>query len=198
VTVLSLLLCLATLVLWVRSHFRNNSGGRVLWASVNGPGRATFLVSEGHRLRLVLQRMTTKQPDARVNASSLGRFTVSAGRIEFDCVTSEFGRMMETRLDPSRDHAVMTTLAVSPGTAVAGFEADHRELVATTFAAFYDSVAAPYWFLIGLTALLPATAVFRMLLNRRSRRRIAGKFCRHCGYDLRATPERCPECGTVP
>jgi hypothetical protein len=52
----------------------------------------------------------------------------------------------------------------------------------------------------GPTVLLPVAlaATLRWVpWLRRRRARLAGR-CEQCGYDLRATPERCPECGRAP
>jgi hypothetical protein len=47
-----------------------------------------------------------------------------------------------------------------------------------------------------LLPLLVPPLVGLLLWRRRRRRRAIGR-CPGCGYDLRATPDRCPECGRV-
>jgi hypothetical protein len=53
----------------------------------------------------------------------------------------------------------------------------------------------PMWLACALTLVLPATWARGYFVRRRWAR--TGR-CARCGYDLRATPDRCPECGTIP
>lgn len=48
------------------------------------------------------------------------------------------------------------------------------------------------WPLVLLSLVLPAAAVTRFV---RRRRRLRNGWCEFCGYDLRASTDRCPECG---
>ena len=54
-------------------------------------------------------------------------------------------------------------------------------------------VQVPLWAPVAAAALLPLAWVFAMV---RRRRCVGAGKCRNCGYDLRATPGRCPECGS--
>ena len=56
-------------------------------------------------------------------------------------------------------------------------------------------ISVDFWIMIVAFATLPATWVVQRKLTRQGAK--AGT-CRMCGYDLRATPTRCPECGTKP
>ena len=60
---------------------------------------------------------------------------------------------------------------------------------------FVDTSAG---FGVGVPLWLPLTALLALGLYRQSSRREPPGCCTTCGYDLRATPDRCPECGTVP
>lgn len=59
----------------------------------------------------------------------------------------------------------------------------------------FDAVWCPHWFVVALCGVLPAVWLVRF---RRRREWLRRGRCRRCGYDLRATPDRCPECGLVP
>lgn len=52
--------------------------------------------------------------------------------------------------------------------------------------------------LFGLVGAPPVIAGVRWARRGLRRRRRRGGYCRNCAYDLRATPGRCPECGTHP
>jgi hypothetical protein len=58
----------------------------------------------------------------------------------------------------------------------------------------HSAALIPWWFVSPPLALLPALWLRRRLVTRR---RPAMGRCLACGFDLRATPDRCPECGTA-
>jgi hypothetical protein len=73
-----------------------------------------------------------------------------------------------------------------------GYKYDFSSTMSRTDIGHY--VIAPAWVLLILLLPLPAVSGYRWY--RRSRRSAVG-HCPTCGYDLRASPNRCPECGTA-
>ena len=54
------------------------------------------------------------------------------------------------------------------------------------------SADVPHWCAAAVLSLMPVAWLRRRLCRPRPR-----GLCSRCGYDLRATPDRCPECGTA-
>ena len=71
-----------------------------------------------------------------------------------------------------------------------GFSVYEQEIIG--FTTRHRLVVVPYWAPCAAFAVLPAAWGIRWM---RGRRRFGPGLCPRCGYDLRATPEKCPECG---
>ena len=55
----------------------------------------------------------------------------------------------------------------------------------------------PYWFLMAVISIPAGFALKRRWRRRRAARWVEAGRCAACGYDVRASPGRCPECGAA-
>lgn len=58
------------------------------------------------------------------------------------------------------------------------------------------SILIPHWAIVLTSAILPCLWLYRLKPRYRRALRLRQGLCLNCGYDLRASPTRCPECGT--
>jgi hypothetical protein len=169
-TCVSLLLCLAMLALWVRSHWVYD---QVTRSQIVPPGRVfTTLRSLPGRLmwdRLYLTYPKRPPPEwARPWPTARWSWDTSDA-IGHSPILEGWGSRWELVRQPYRGQ-------------------DHGE------GGWYQVLMLPHWSLAVATAVLPVW----WLVGRLRRRRFGEGCCQKCGYDLRATPGRCPECGSTP
>ena len=169
---LSLLLCVAVCALWVRSHFQADHVYR-LQPAVTQDGQgwdALTFSSTGGRLAVYRQVAALWLEETRTSQAQLGHW----GWHRFSY--------------PATPSSRKGTLAYRWG-----FQLDHAGRGEQFERHWY--VGAPHWIIAAVCAALPAARVAAAWHRRRRTRR---GLCPKCGYDLRASPDRCPECGAAP
>ncbi len=165
----SLLLCIATLALWVVSYFRLDCTRHIHHA--DGTRIGWMIQSLDGRIELLRFRDPPTGEDA-----GWSHYSVPVGH----------WLMPELSIYATRRRAI-----ASPDAPLFGFGVVAHK----SYNSASRGMSFPNWFLVVCCAILPAS---RILAVMRSRRRHRSGRCTDCGYDLRATPARCPECGIQP
>jgi hypothetical protein len=187
-TALSLVLCVATVALWVRSywvwgnvrvavsHAGDDWVGWSAWDAMYCKGWVSATLSHSRRGADDLNREKLGLfADVRSNVRRAGN-----------------GPGIRHRGGPTPAVA----FAGAPTTLGFGWRFGRPPLPSRGWSLI---VVLPFWAVAGLLAAPPvAWEAARWRRRRRDRDRRARQLCVACGYDLRATLERCPECGRVP
>ena len=174
VAVVSLLACAAVCTAWTRSYARTE---KLTWRS--GHGQHSVRSAPGH---VVLHLYAWYGPEP-------GPINGKPGlTLEHDQPTPATLELMTIFLLCS-DRSARTVYWEHGGFAWSQ-RSSSRDLIVTGVAPFWGVTLAAGAQPLGWSAL-------RLLALLRRRRKQSAGFCPTCGYDLRATPDRCPECGTI-
>jgi hypothetical protein len=178
---LSLILCVATVIVWVRSHRLQDEWYRIAfvgerhssqWSKVLSRNGVIAFAREAPALRRYYEmpvrpgewiHRTAPAPNLSLAASLIWKPTL-ANRMGFI-----YHRGRQTQMELAQPPFVPSTV-----------------------------FALPYFAVTVVLAFVPGVLAVGWMGRRRSRMRAARGQCARCAYDLRATPESCPECGTIP
>ena len=183
VTVTSLLLCVAVGVLWVRSG-PVDEGADLVFSRWPAADEAT--------ISIVYAASYSGTVSLRLNHSQYGP-------AYFRTVSAEEARRMRQSYPPGhvRGQVVGRSRFTWPAAGpMPGFRGEH--FVSNLNPGHRCDewvVAAPAWLPMAVLAVMPALWAYRFVKARRGARL---GLCSNCGYDLRASPDRCPECGRPP
>lgn len=176
----SLLLCFAVCVLWVRSYFTADvvADGWVNRPPISG----TYVQAWSNRGAISFRRFDVAVAGAVPLNYSVG------DNIHLDIRPGEHWTSSDPEPWVEKRFGYLLGFSYSDGTMV------YPPLPGMTQRQRNRDVSFPHWFPMLLAAILP---VLWHRHQRRARTRRVNGLCLRCAYDLRATPERCPECGTL-
>ena len=162
---LSMLLCVATVVLLVRSYFVADT-----WQGKSGDyGWRGVAASRG---KIALSSIIFRAPDHAFR-------TLAPSGLRY------------RRSRPTDFHAIGSFI-VNLNLAGVQYISTANEMYSRL-----HILLLPLWIPATLLSVAPAWRAIRWRLNRIRMRKVGDGVCLNCGYDLHATPDLCPECGTM-